>query len=293
MGNARQGGAVKRFFVLPDRVLQAYVDRLWGWESDALAGLPPLLPGTGAELMFHYGVPPVVRNCHKEALGLGPAFLLCSRSGPHFAEPVGALGFISVRFRSGALRHFCGFPLSEITQDALPIGEVWGKTGRDLAEKVALAPDNASRVAMIEAWLMDCLQQHAKDQPRVEQALLQLYYHHREVKVESLADELGMSKRNFERVFRLQIGLSPKSFQRAARLNQTVRDLLLCDRHDYLGVALDHGYYDQAHFIHDFQFYVGESPSSFLEQRMRLAHFYNPPLFTPDKVPSIPACFGK
>lgn len=269
------------------------MDRFWGWETEVPAVLPPLLPGTGAELMFHYGVPPVVTNSQKEALRLGSAFLLCARRGPHFADTQGGLGFISVRFRSGALRHFCGFPLSEITQDALPIEDVWGLDGLFLAEKVALAPDHAARIAVIEGWLFDCLQRYAKDQPQVERALVQLYYHHRDVKVEALAGSLGMSKRNFERVFRQQIGLTPKSFQRAARMNLTVRELLLCNSHDYLGVALDHGYYDQAHFIHDFRFYVGESPVSFLEARMRPAHFYNPPLFEPDKVPGIPEHFRK
>jgi len=276
---------MNRYFVIPPPSLQAYVDRLWGWESAEQVTLPPLLPGTGAELMIHYGQP--AQLCSRQAgpLQLGAAYLLCARRGPHYARALAGLGFISVRFRSGALRHFCPMPLSELGADALPIGDVWGEEGALMAEQVAAATCRAQRVAIIEQWLHACLVRHGKTQPAMELALHRLYYRHRDVRIESLVEQIGVSRRNFERVFREEVGITPKAFQRVARFNQTVRELLLRDSRDYLGVALDHGYYDQAHFIHDFQTYVGETPATFLESRMRMAHFYNAPIFTPDTVP--------
>jgi AraC-like DNA-binding protein len=276
---------VNRYFVVPRTKLQAYVDRLWGWESTEQISLPPLLPGTGAELMIHYGQPAQLRSRQLGLLKLGAAYLLCARRGPHFAQARAGLGFISIRFRSGALRHFCPRPLSELGADALPIGELWGEEGNLLAEQVAQASSREERVAIIEHWLLACLARYGKTQPAIELALHRLYYRHQDVRVEALVEQIGMSRRNFERVFREEVGITPKAFQRVARFNQTVRELLLRNSVDYLGVALDHGYYDQAHFIHDFQNYVGETPATFLESRMRSAHFYNAPIFTPDTVP--------
>ena len=277
-----------RYFVVPRAELQAYVDRLWGWESDLALPLPAMLPGTGAELLFHYRRPFAIHSRQRGLMQLGPAQLLCARRHPHQPLAQAAVGFIAVRFRSGALRHFCPLPLAELRDDALAIGEVWGQSGRDLAERVALAGGTGERVALLEDWLMRCLGRHHQVQPAIEAALRQLYYGHREVRIESLADSLGMSRRHFERVFRAQIGVTPKSFQRTARLNLTVRELLLSGCADYLGAALDHGYYDQAHFINDFQSLVGDSPASFLRSTARVAHFYNPPLFAPDRVPLPP-----
>ena len=276
---------MNRYFVMPCTALQPYVDRFWGWESEAFLQLPPMLPGTGAELMFHYGTPCQIQN---SCLGLqtsGPAFLLCARRAPHRLQAQAGLGFISVRFRSGALRHFSPLPLSELIDDALPIQDVWGPAGLEVANRVAMAFDQASRVAILEDWLLACLRQHGKAQPMMEAAVRQLYYQHRSIRVEMLAEQLGMSRRNFERVFREQIGMSPKAFQRTARFHLTMRDLLLAHQADYLDAALSHGYYDQAHFIHDFQAFVKDSPVAFLKRTATMAHFYNPPLFTPDKVP--------
>ena len=276
---------MKRYFVVPCAPLQPYIDRLWGWESAALAPLPALLPGTGAELLFHYGRPFAIENRQRRAARLELAQLVCARRLPHQPLAQSALGFIAVRFRSGALRHFCALPLGDLRDDVLPVDAVWGAEGSEVGERVALADTRAQRVGLLEDWLLRCLQRYHREQPAIEAALRQLYYRHRVVKIDRLAEELGMSRRQFERVFRGEVGVTPKSCQRTARFNLTVRELLLAARSDTLQVALDHGYYDQAHFIHDFQTFVGDSPEAFLQTARRVTHFYNQPIFAPDKVP--------
>lgn len=276
---------MRRYFVIPCAPLQPYVDRLWGWESDDLLQLPAMLPGTGAELLFHYGQPFAIQSQQQQAAPPGLAQLLCARRRPYQPLPQSALGFIAVRFRSGALRHFCPLLLGDLRDDVVPVGEVWGQDGLDVADRVAQAGTRDQRVSLLEGWLLRCLYRHHQTQPAIEAALRQLYYGHREVKIDQLADQLGMSRRHFERVFRGEIGVTPKLFQRTARFNLTIRELLLSASSDTLAVALDHGYYDQAHFIHDFQTFVGDSPAAYLQTTTRVAHFYNQPIFAPDKVP--------
>ena len=276
---------MRRYFVVPCLALQPYVDRYWGWEGDAPAALPTWLPGTGAELLFHYASPFAIACGDKGVRELGVAQLLCARRAPHQPLARADVGFIAVRFRSGALRHFCALSLAELRDDAFAIDDVWGAAGRELAERVALAGSTEARVALIERWLLPCLACYRQHQPAIEAALRALYYGHRDVRIDALAAQLGMSRRHFERLFAAQIGVTPKSFQRTARLNHTVRELLLGGAHDMLATALEHGYYDQAHFIHDFRALVGQSPSEFLRDSACAAHFYNAPIFSPDRVP--------
>ncbi len=273
-----------RYFVIPRPALQPYVDRLWGWESNAAPTMPLLLPGTGAELLFHFRTPMAIAGT-RGMRNLGAAYLLCARRAPHRPVAQGSVGFVSVRLRSGALRHFCPLPAQALGDEAMPVADIWGAEGTAIAEQVALAPDTDTRIALLQDWLLACLARHGKRQPAIELAVRALYYRHREVRIDALADQLGLSRRHFERVFREQIGLTPKAFQRTARFHLTVRDLLLGGDGDYLAAALDHGYYDQAHFIHDFRSFVGHAPARFLQTATPTAHFYNPPIFAPDKVP--------
>ena len=56
-----------------------------------------------------------------------------------------------------------------------------------------------------------------------------------------------------------------------------MRHLLLARETDYLDAALERGYYDQAHFIREFEAFAKESPGRFLTPRNFMSHFYNPP----------------
>ena len=73
------------------------------------------------------------------------------------------------------------------------------------------------------------------------------------------------SQRRFIQLFSNEVGLTPKLFCRVNRFQRVVRSLASIEEVDWAEVALDCGYYDQAHFIHDFQDFAGITPSAYLE----------------------------
>lgn len=262
---------MSRHFILPCEALRPYVDRYWSWTTASSgAPLPFMLPGTGAELMFPYG---------REAR------LFCIRSQTFRFGGSWGEGLFSVRIRSGAMRHFSRIPLEEFFDRPVPLEDIWGGAGRGLDERVGLARDDAERASILDRWLLACLRENARQSQEIELAIWHLYYGHQTIRIEALAERLGMSRRHFERLFRLHLGMTPKAFQRTARFHLTVRDMLLANRPSGLDAALDHGYYDQSHFIREFESFVGVSPLRFFTDATSKAHFYNPPLFSPDTVP--------
>jgi AraC-like DNA-binding protein len=81
--------------------------------------------------------------------------------------------------------------------------------------------------------------------------------------VEELASTAGISNRQLARRFLTDVGLTPKLFCRILRFQQVFRAL---DRNDagWAAVAIDCGYYDQAHLIRDFQQFAGQAPALLL-----------------------------
>jgi len=273
-----------RQFYLPNIALLPYVDRYWcNLGREAAAGQAWVLPGTGAELMFVTEAGP---GGIALASGLPPAFLLCVRTQAYqIPVPLRAMSLFSVRIRSGALRHFCRIPMQDLFDAPIPLREIWADAGEFLSERISQAQSDEQRVAILDQWLLAQLHKHARENAQIEMAIWHLYYRHQQTRIETLAEQLGMSRRQFERLFRQQLGMTPKSFQRTARFHSTVRDLLLAEQGLCLDVALSHGYYDQSHFIHEFESFVGCSPLRFLGELAEKAHFYNTPLFAPDTVP--------
>jgi AraC-like DNA-binding protein len=86
----------------------------------------------------------------------------------------------------------------------------------------------------------------------------------RQVNISVLAHEVSLSERQFGRVFREVIGLSPKQFSRIARLNRVLRTP---DDHVH-GLSIErlavrHGYHDPSHLVREFQELIGMSPSAY------------------------------
>ena len=80
-----------------------------------------------------------------------------------------------------------------------------------------------------------------------------------------LAEKCAISTRHFRRRFKEIIGVPPKYYCKVIQLN-TIFQLLKTANSDGLHrMALDCGYYDQAHFIKDFNQIIGSSPKRFLK----------------------------
>jgi len=83
----------------------------------------------------------------------------------------------------------------------------------------------------------------------------------RRIGVMALATEVNLSERQFGRVFRQRVGLSPKQFSRIARLDR----VLYSSEYNDNGLTLEqlavrHGYHDAPHLVREFQALVGMSP---------------------------------
>lgn len=257
--------------ILPSRDLRPYIDRYWAWENES--ELPDLLPGTGHELMFHYGAPWLTVQAEREQR-MPRCCLLSPRQFSRQVRPDGAVGFLSVRFRAGAFRHFSPLPLQEVIDQEVAADEIWGAAGRSLQAKLEDASGLAERIAVIELSLRGFLARFQKSEAWLDEAVRRLYYRDPALGTARLGEELFVSDRQLQRRIKECVGVTPKSFQRIVRFEGVTRRLLLSNRSDYLTLALEHGYYDQAHFIKEFKSFVGVTPSAYLQPNAFQRHYY-------------------
>jgi AraC-like DNA-binding protein len=88
----------------------------------------------------------------------------------------------------------------------------------------------------------------------------------RSIGLGELAAELGVSIRTVERSFLSTVGLSPKQYAQVLRFRRVLQELRAPDPR-WSTIALQSGYYDQAHLINAFRRYTGASPMRFLERQ--------------------------
>jgi transcriptional regulator GlxA family with amidase domain len=93
------------------------------------------------------------------------------------------------------------------------------------------------------------------------------------VEIGDVAAGVGLSPRQFERRFRAEVGLPPKLFCRIQRF-QRIFQALESGPAKWADVAVDCGYYDQAHLIRDFRAFAGETPVELMAEDTDLARHF-------------------
>jgi len=245
---------VKAFHVLPTPALQPFVDRIWGWESTdgKPVPLPTLLPGTGAELYLHHKTPFRYLSPEGQPMDCPRGHLFFLRNHAMRLLPSPDIGFIAVRFKCGMVHRFTRIPGRELSDRTLPVEEIFDPSGSDLLRHFAHAAAPHERLPRLQSFLLDHLKSEAPD-PLVESAVPQIYRHFSSVSIDALARTMPLGSRQFERRFLSLTGSTPMGFKCLSRFQHTVRALMLEGSTHPRDAALSHGYYDQAHFIHDFR----------------------------------------
>ncbi|MGC4054112.1 MAG: helix-turn-helix domain-containing protein [Paludibaculum sp.] len=86
-------------------------------------------------------------------------------------------------------------------------------------------------------------------------------------RIGALAAQTGLSPKRFIERFKAAVGLSPKHYCRILRFQGALALAEQGRRVEWTRIALDCGYFDQAHFIHDFRSFAGITPTGYQSDR--------------------------
>ncbi len=245
--------------------LAPYVRLIWRLECDgpALFGGPERIVADGVvEAIFHYRTPFTMRFADAEAAAQ-PVSLLVSQTRRFVEiEPAGAGGFVAVRFHPWGAHQFLPVPVRDVADRATPADEVWRRPDvREIEERMGTATTDEERVGALQAFLLRRLARHRR--PDISGLVRTLWRTPPPVRIDRIADSLGNGQRRLERTFETGLGMTPKHLTRLARFLRACRRLREAPDARLTGVAYDAGFYDQAHFIHEFRAFAGMTPGKF------------------------------
>ena len=179
--------------------------------------------------------------------------------------PAGARLF-GVRFAPGGVVPFIAARASELTDADAPLTDVTRAAREHLIERVVEARDHAQRARIVANFIRE---PGARVQPadlRVRAAMALLRERAGRVAIDDVAEHLGVSPRQLERVFREHVGVSPKFAARVIRM-QTALGLLEAAPRYRGSHALAAGYADEPHLVREFRALTSLSPRQLVQER--------------------------
>ncbi len=264
--------------------LSKYIDRFYVFEKNEkdYFELPVVLPGTGLELLFYLDKP---MSLHGALLPNAHTF--CPRKIFSFDENK-KVSFISVRFKSGAFRHFTSIPFSELNNTYFSAYELWKEKGQELLKKLENTPETKLKIKEIELFLTHIFNEyHNPKNDKWDAIIDELYYNFNTNTIVQLSQKACLSLRQFERGFKSQFGMTAKEFQKITRFQNVIKQILLNKNPDYLHTILDNGYFDQSHFIKDFRSLTKKTPKEYFTEENFDDHFYHQSIHKKPDTPNL------
>jgi AraC-like DNA-binding protein len=176
---------------------------------------------------------------------------------------------LGVHFKPGGAFPFLGTLASELTDTHANLTDLWGRSALELRERVCAVTGPRERFQVMERVLTDRLRRSATRHPAVPIALDAFGRAGTGTSVREVARDIGLCQRRFIQVFTAQVGLTPKLLCRLLRFQRARALMDRPERPDWGQLALSCGYFDQSHFINDFQEFSSLSPTEYRRQHQQ------------------------
>jgi AraC-like DNA-binding protein len=254
---------------IPSAPLAGLVHCFWYWEGVPLAH--------EKERLMPNGEPTIIFQLNEERIRiydwrdpsrfetLSHAILAGPRSQPFVIDTAQQNRVFGIQFCPGGIFPFFREPVREFENRDFDLDLMWHSAANELREQLLEAGSVNAMFRIAETALLARMVRPPELHAAVASAARSFARHPQRAKVADAVENAGMSHRRFLQLFNNQIGMTPKAFSRVRRF-QRVLDFVNArpgnTRREigWVQLALDCGYYDQAHFIHDFQNFSGFTP---------------------------------
>ena len=236
--------------------VRAYAQRNFDATDSAI--VEPVPAQLEQVLNFELGIQPGVdhRQCRiADKVWIGGAQI----SFPGYMRLSPGVESFAVFFEPHGWSSLFAIPVREITNHIYDATSILGVRIISLWNELKEAALFERRVVIVEEFLLRYANRDVLSNRFVKAATC-IFRQHGIISIQDLCRQNSLGLRQFERLFREEIGVSPKSFARGARFQAALDAKLVNPQRTWLDIAHRFGYFDQMHMVHDFQDLGSHSP---------------------------------
>lgn len=181
-----------------------------------------------------------------------------------------------VAFKKGGAHPFYPFPMTEITNWVADADLIFGNPFYRLREQLLHAPSIEIMFLLMEQFLIqrggDALHADAASKC-VAYAVSNIVNRPDASGSQILSDAIGYSQKHFIDLFKGQVGVTPKQYLKIMRFQKAIQEIEKGGFVNWNQIALESGFYDQAHFINDFKSFSGFTPGEYVNRKTDMLNY--------------------
>lgn len=167
---------------------------------------------------------------------------------------------LQVRLSPEVAHAVLGGATADVGGAVIALDELWGRDAERTQERLRAAESWDDRFRIVEDVLARRLRDHGSVDPEVASAWRRMLVSEGQARVETIAAEIGWSRKRLWSRFRAQVGLTPKRAAQLVRFDRAAHRL--ARGRGAAIVAAEGGYADQSHLHRDAVAFAGLPPSA-------------------------------
>lgn len=252
---------------LPDPALREFIQwyRICHFDFDGFDTIPVKAWAPKPETVLHFFLRDfwaVQKPCEEKCIH-PPIVLIGQRT--FLVNQFTGRSFINVQivFQPTALFRLTGIPGQELTDQHLDATLIFGKEIQFTLEQLQHAKSYDKMLDTIERFSFELIRRSKKNRLPLDVVTGQMINSGGNVSLDRLADGSCLSSKQFERNFYQSVGVNPKTYTRIIRFNRAFNLRNGYPDQDWLGIAIECGYYDYQHLVKDYKEFTGMTPNEF------------------------------
>ncbi len=258
----------------PAKVLEEHIECYFVWEGEPAEPLDIESPPSAlCSLVFNYKDNYTISNKKHDQMPVPRTFISGQALGNYTLHLLGKIGVVGIVFKPAAIFHFYGVPMYELADERICFSKVSFDSSNELHRQVLSANNNQEKIKLLEDYLLELLDRPGYGTDEIIESANEIFDNKGRTNITELLERVPMSRRNFERKFLEEVGISPKTYAKIRRFGYTC-SLMAGNRNvNLMDVLHQGGYYDQSHFIKDFKYFSGRTPRKYAKTNIELANY--------------------
>ena len=249
--------------IQPSIGLRPYIQCYWQIKSTLSQTSPStelMHPDGGLGMILNFGSPLIYEGEQIHANGFMDGIHTKTRR----LTMVDHIDAIGIRFHPGGASRFFSVPLSIISNLTLDLNELALVRFMESCQEEKETNPKGDILKFADGLLLGMLIEPRRSDLLVRTLMNRIKIAGGGVSISDTIKDVSKSYRQIERLFKGYVGMTPKQYARIVRVENARYRLKNRSDHSCTEIGGLSGFYDQAHFIREFQSIIGLSPMEYL-----------------------------
>ncbi len=251
----------------PSPALASVIDRIWVSETegnaDELTPVQTCLPLGMIEWIIQIKGGPIIGCNDGNIIRYPTNYFIGLMTTFASWQMYGQSKVIGIRMKpEGAIR-LLGQPLAELSGCSVDAENFIHKKELSILDRLMEMENTTSQIGLLEAFMHHHLMAKTGKDNYFTDVFANLRLINSSFSSKEIANQFFLSERQMQRLYKDQLGVSPKTYERILRFSRAVEKIRKKEKPNWSSLAYQLGYSDQAHLIREFKSYSGMTPSLF------------------------------